>query len=53
VPILRRAAWAIVIVTPEVKSKIVLTNGRPQAFNSCVPKGGQILPIVILGIRLK
>lgn len=46
-------AWAIVIVTPEVKSNSVFTRGNPHTSSSCVPKGGQTLPRVILGTRLK
>jgi len=43
----------MVIVTPDVKRRRVLTRGRPQTSNSCVPKGGQIFPIAMLGTKLK
>lgn len=46
-------ACAIVMVTPEVSNSKVLTNGKPQTFNGCVPSGGQIAPTEIDGTRLK
>jgi hypothetical protein len=47
-------AWcAIVIVTPELSNKSVLTNGRPQISIGWIPLGGQTVPIAIEGDKLK
>ena len=42
----------MVIVTPEVRRRRVLTSGNPHGFSSWVPNGGHTLPIAILGTRL-
>ena len=47
-----KKAWAIVIVTPELRRSRVFTKGSPQTWSDCVSTGGHTSPIRIEGERL-